>query len=128
MNKGIILITEDNPSNMKLMRDVLSFQGYGIIEAVDGKQSIELVKEFKDKIDLILLDIQLPVLNGFEVMEILKADPALKNIPIFVVSAYAMESDIQKAHEFGCESYITKPVNLPDFISKINQFFKIKKK
>lgn len=121
--KGTILISEDNPTNMKLIRDLLVFYGYEVIEAYDGKTTLEKIKENKDKIDLILMDLQLPDLDGLEIIKIVKSDDSTKALPIFVISAYVQESDIKKAMKAGCNNYITKPINLEDFMGKINAFF-----
>jgi len=124
--KGTILISEDNPVNMKLIRDILCYNGYEIIEATDGKIALDLIRKNKNNIDLILMDLQLPEIDGFEVIKIVKSDDSTKNLPIFVISAHAMESDIKKALKAGCNNYITKPINLEDFIDKINAFFRHK--
>ncbi|OGH96235.1 MAG: hypothetical protein A2287_09720 [Candidatus Melainabacteria bacterium RIFOXYA12_FULL_32_12] len=121
--KGTILITEDNTANMKLIRDVLVFYGYEIIEAYDGNTALEKIKEYKDKIDLILMDLQLPDIDGLEIIKIVKSDDSTKNLPIFVISAYVQEIDIKKALKAGCNNYITKPISLEDFMGKINAFF-----
>jgi len=118
-----VLIVEDNPTNLKLLRDILTFQKYSVLEAIDGKSALESVKENYNKIDLILMDMQLPDINGLEVIQKIKAYPESLNIPIIVVSAHAMESDIKKCYEAGCIDYITKPINVQEFINKINSFF-----
>lgn len=121
--KGSILIVEDNPVNMKLVRDVLSAKDYNIFEAYDGKTALKMIKEEKDRIDLILMDLQLPEIDGLEVIKIVKSDDSTKNLPIFVISAHAMESDIKKALKAGCNNFITKPINLQEFLDKIDAFF-----
>lgn len=118
-----ILIVEDNPTNLKLLRDILNFQKIEVLEAINGKFALESVKENYNKIDLILMDLQLPDINGLEVIQKIKATPESQNIPIIVVSAHAMESDIKKCKEAGCIDYITKPINVQEFINKINSFF-----
>ena len=118
-----ILIVEDNPINLKLLRDILNFQKFEVLEAVNGKSALESVKEDYNKIDLILMDLQLPDINGLEVIKRIKADAESKDIPIIVVSAHAMESDMKKCREAGCIDYITKPINIQEFINKINSFF-----
>jgi len=121
-----VLIVEDNPINLKLLRDILSFQKFEVIEAINGKLAIDSVKENYNKIDLILMDLQLPDINGLEVIQKIKASSESQNIPIIVVSAHAMESDIKKCKEAGCVDYITKPINVQEFINKINLFFESK--
>ena len=118
-----ILIIEDNPSNLKLVKDVLEYQKYNVLEALDGKAGLQAVENNRDKIDLILMDLQLPEISGLELIKILKENPETKGIPIIVVSAHAMEADINKCYEAGCVDYITKPLNLQEFIKRINLFF-----
>jgi len=119
-----ILIVEDNPTNLKLLRDILNFQKFEVIEAINGKSAVESVQENYNKIDLILMDLQLPDINGLEVIQKIKIMPESENIPIIVVSAHAMESDIKKCKDAGCVDYIIKPINVQEFINKINSFFK----
>jgi len=123
-NKGTILIAEDNLSNMKLLKDILDFQGYTIIEAYDGKAALDLTRRNKDSIDLILMDLQLPEMDGIEVIKLVKSDDSTKKLPIFVISAHAMEIDMKRALKAGCNNYITKPINVESFIEKINAFFR----
>lgn len=122
--RGTILICEDNIVNLKLLRDVLRYQKFRLIEAMDGKTALEKIRELKDEIDLILMDLKLPEMDGTEVIKIVKSDDSTKNIPIFVISAHAMEEDIKKALKAGCNNYITKPINLEDFMNKIDAFFR----
>lgn len=120
-----ILIVEDNPINLKLLRDILNFQKFDVLEAINGKLALESVQENYNKIDLILMDLQLPDISGLEVIKSIKTSPESQNIPIIVVSAHAMESDIKKCNEAGCVDYITKPINVQEFINKIKLFFGI---
>lgn len=117
-----ILIAEDNEANMKLLNDVLEAQGYSIIKCYDGQDAVDKALEQKRDIDLILMDIQLPKLNGLDAIEQIKADEALKKIPIFVISAHAMINDIKKAQAAGCVDYITKPINVVEFLNKVNLY------
>jgi len=121
--KGTILIAEDNPINMKLLKDILEYQKYKIIEAYDGKSAIDLIRQNKSNIDLILMDLQLPEINGLEVIKLVKSDDSTKNLPVFVISAHAMEIDMKRAMKAGCNNYITKPINVESFMEKINAFF-----
>jgi two-component system, cell cycle response regulator DivK len=123
-SKGTILIAEDNPVNFKLLRDVLTYYNYRIIEAYDGKTAFDKIKEHKNDIDLILMDLRLPEMDGLDVIKAVKDNIHLKKLPIFVISAYAMESDIKSAMEAGCNNYITKPINVEDFLEKIEAFFR----
>lgn len=119
-----ILIAEDNTSNMKLLKDVLEHNGYNVIEAFNGKIALEKIKELNESINLILMDIQLPEINGIDVIKIIKSDDKTKNIPVFAVSAYAMQNEINRAKEAGCDCYITKPINLKEFIFKVKEILK----
>lgn len=111
-----ILIAEDNEINIKLMRDILESQGYNIDEAINGKEAIEKAVN-PDKIyDLILMDIQMPEVNGIDAIKEIKKT---QNIPIIVVSACAMPHEVELAKQAGCLDYITKPINIIEFISKI---------
>lgn len=121
-----ILIVEDNPINLKLLKAILNFQRFELLEAIDGKSALETVEKNHKKLDLILMDLQLPDINGLEVIKKIKADPESQNIPIIVVSAHAMESDIKKCREAGCIDYITKPINIQEFLNKIDSFFSSK--
>lgn len=119
--KHKILIAEDNSSNMKLLKDVLEFHGYDVVEANDGKMALNKITELNKQLSLILMDIQLPEISGIEVIEKIKQNILTKNIPVFAVSAYAMQNEINKAHEAGCDCYITKPINLKEFICKVKE-------
>lgn len=114
-----ILIVEDNPTNLKLLRDILVYQKYTVIEAVDGETALKTVEKNYSSIDLILMDLQLPDINGLEVINRIKAKPESKDIPVIVVSAHAMEADIKKCTEAGCLDYITKPINIQEFINRV---------
>ena len=113
-----ILIVEDNELNMKLFFDILQFQKYEPIKAVDGEIAYQKIKE--ETYDLIILDILLPKLNGFELLKKLKEEN-IELPPIIIASACAMDSDKQKARDFGIEDYITKPIDINNFIKTIKQ-------
>jgi len=118
-----ILIVEDNPANLKLLTDLLTFQGYCLLEATNGNSALNLIKEKYAVIDLVLMDLKLPDISGLDVINSIKEIEFAKNIPVIVVSAHAMESDIEKCRQAGCIDYITKPINLQEFIKKISAFF-----
>lgn len=115
-----ILIVEDNELNMKLFRDLLEAQGYGILQTRDGMQALDLAR--KEKPDLIIMDIQLPQVSGLEVTKWIKADDDLKHIPVVAVTAFAMKGDEEKIREGGCEAYVAKPISVKDFLSTIDRF------
>ena len=114
-----ILIVEDNSLNMKLFRDVLTSRGYDVVGTADGNAVADLV--LGEKPDLVLMDIQLSEVSGYDVIERLKNDPASKDVPIIAVTAYAMSEDEKKVREMGCASYISKPIFIGPFISTIQE-------
>jgi two-component system cell cycle response regulator DivK len=102
-----ILVVEDQEDLRSILRDLLTGSGYHVAEAADGKAGV--AKAHAERPDLILMDIQLPVLDGYEATRQIKADPNLKAIPIIAVSSYAMKGDEEKARAAGCDHYVTKP-------------------
>ncbi len=118
--KKVVLIVEDDLKSLKLFRDLLQATGYAILEATNGKKAVELAREKKP--DLILMDIQMPVMDGFEATKILKADAETRNIPIIALTSYAMKEDDEKMREAGCDGYITKPIDTREFLKKVSEF------
>ena len=116
----VILIVEDDPKNLKLIRDLLQIRGYTTLEATDGKQGVDMARAKMP--DLILMDIQMPVMDGFEAISILKADPVTKSIPIIALTAFAMQGDREKCMEAGCNDYITKPLDTRVFMTKVKEY------
>lgn len=116
-----ILIVEDDAKNMRLFRDILQFKGYSILEATDGRQGVDLAKEHKP--DLILMDIQLPVMDGIEATRIIKSDESCKNIRVVALTASVMTGDREKIMEAGCDGYISKPIDIKEFLSTIEKYF-----
>jgi len=119
----VILIVEDDPNSLKLFRDLLGASGYASLEATNGKKAVELAREKKP--DLILMDIQMPVMDGFEAVKILKADTETRNIPIIALTSYAMKEDEKKGLEAGCDGYITKPIDTKEFLKKVAEYLRI---
>ena len=111
-----ILIVEDNELNMKLFFDILKYQNYSPDKAYDGIEAYNKIKE--NKYDLIILDIQLPKLDGFSLLKKLKNENASIH-PIIIASACAMDSDKAKAKEYGIKHYITKPIDINNFIKTV---------
>jgi CheY-like chemotaxis protein len=109
MQPALILIVDDNPENLKLATAILAPQGYVLRTASNGVEALSLVESLKPV--LILLDLQLPGLDGLSVARQLKANAARRQIPILALTAYAMKGDETKALEAGCDGYLTKPVN-----------------
>jgi CheY-like chemotaxis protein len=115
--KRKILIIEDNEQNLYLVKYILEKKGYETIAATDGQKGIDLAD--KARPDLILLDIQLPVMDGYAVAMNLRLNPNLSGTPIIAVTSYAMPGDRDKAIASGCNGYIEKPINPDTFISQI---------
>jgi len=102
-----ILVVEDTEDNRQILRDLLSMAGYDMVEAHDGAEGVAKAAEHKP--DLILMDIQMPVIDGYEATRRIKVDPDLNPIPIVAVSLFAMKGDEEKARAAGCDHYVTKP-------------------
>jgi CheY-like chemotaxis protein len=117
---GRILVAEDNYANLELMREILDMQGHEIIEARDGSEAL-LQAELASP-DLILLDVNMPVLNGFEVLQRLRATPQLASIKVIALTAYAMRGDREKALQAGFDGYLTKPVDIQTLTETIETF------
>ena len=115
-----ILIVEDNEKNMKLVRDILQFKGYQTVEAVTGNQGVTLARERRP--DLILMDIQLPDINGIEALHLIRADPDLRATPVVAVSASVMPDEQQKIVASGFDAYVTKPIDLKTFVATVAKF------
>jgi two-component system cell cycle response regulator DivK len=115
---GLILIVEDNEKNLKL--DVLRFKGYQTIEAMTGTEGVRLARERRP--DLVLMDIQLPDINGVTALAQLRADAATKNMIVIAVSASVMPDDQQRIMASGFDAYITKPINVKSFVETVEHF------
>jgi two-component system, cell cycle response regulator DivK len=115
-----ILAVEDQEDNMQILRDLLSSAGYEIIEAYDGEAGVRAA--VAERPDLILMDIQLPLLDGYEATRRIKADPALRAIPIIVVTSYALSGDEEKARAAGCDAYVAKPYSPRALLAKIREY------
>ena len=102
-----ILVVEDQEDLRGILRDLLTGSGYDVAEAADGRDGV--AKALSERPDLILMDIQLPILDGYEATRQIKADPNLNPIPIIAVSSYAMKGDEEKARAAGCDHYVAKP-------------------
>ena len=122
MEQKTILVVEDNEMNMKLMRAVMRVGNYRMIEAMDAETGLRLVKESRP--DMVLMDIQLPGMDGLNATQLIKADPDLKDIPIFALTGFAMESDKERANDVGFEGYIVKPFNVKVLLDKISEYFR----
>ena len=122
--KSRILVIEDNEQNMYLITFILEKHGYEVIQARDGRSGIE--SALASGPDLIVLDIQLPEMDGYTVARQLKADSRSKTVPIVAVTSYAMVGDRERVLEAGCTGYIEKPINPEIFMSQIEEFLPAK--
>jgi two-component system cell cycle response regulator DivK len=105
----IILIAEDNPTNRELLRELLEIRGYGVAEACDGKEALAIVEQAPP--DLVLLDIDMPLMDGFAVVRKLRENPRFTSLPVVAVTAYAMQGDREKIMNSGFDGYLSKPIN-----------------
>lgn len=112
-----ILLVEDNEMNRDMLSRRLQRRGFEVVCALDGGQGLELAR--REQPDLILMDMSLPVLDGWEATRRLKADPALRHIPVIALTAHAMAADEEQALAAGCDEYDTKPVELPRLLQKM---------
>ncbi|HEU4322191.1 MAG TPA: response regulator [Roseiflexaceae bacterium] len=112
-----ILLVEDNEMNRDMLSRRLERRGHELLIATDGQQGLELARNGAP--DLVLMDMSLPVLDGWEATRQLKADPQTKTIPVIALTAHAMSGDREKAMEAGCDDYDTKPIELPRLLEKI---------
>ena len=121
MEEKTILVIEDNEMNMKLMRAVLRAGNYRMLEAADAETALSLAQEHHP--DLILMDIQLPGMDGLSATKIIKTDPNLREIPIFALTGFAMESDKAKAMDIGLAGYIVKPFSVKVLLETLDNYF-----
>ncbi len=120
MKSQTVLIIEDNELNMKLVRSMLQLAHYEIVEAQNAEGGIELAREHLP--NLILMDIQLPGIDGLDATRIIKKDPKLAHIPIVALTSYAMQGDEEKAISAGCTGYIAKPIDTRNFLDILSQY------
>ncbi len=114
-----ILVVEDQEDNRRILRDLLASAGFETLEAENGEEALTAVTA---RPDLILMDIQLPIMDGYEATRRIKANPAFSSIPIIVVTSYALSGDEEKARAAGCDAYFTKPYSPRLLLAKIQEF------
>ena len=117
-----ILLVEDNELNRDMLSRRLQRRGYDIVLALDGQEAITTAETSRP--DVILMDLDLPVLNGWEATRALRINPAIRDIPVIALTAHALPADRQRAIEAGCDAYQSKPVDFPELVSKIEQLTK----
>ena len=116
----LILVIEDQEDNRRIIRDLLSSAGYEIVEALSGEEGVNAAETYRPAV--ILMDIQLPGIDGYEATRQIKANPELMSIPIIAVTSYALSGDDVKAYEAGCDAYVSKPFNPRELLAKIREF------
>ena len=122
MKTKTILVIEDNKLNMKLVKELINIGKYSMLEANDAESGIEQIREKQP--DLVLMDIQLPGMDGLSATKVIKEDPDLKDIPIVALTSYAMQGDKEKALAAGCTGYIAKPIDTRKFLETVSQYLK----
>jgi CheY-like chemotaxis protein len=120
MENKTVLVIEDNELNMKLVRSMLQLRHYQVLEAGDAEDGIQVAREHQP--DLILMDIQLPGMDGLEATRIIRNDSILSNIPVLALTSYAMQGDEQKAISAGCAGYIAKPIDTRSFLDNLAEY------
>ena len=120
MTGKCILVIEDIPINMKLVRVLLTAAGHDVLGATDAEKGIGLARQRKP--DLILMDVQLPGMDGLSATRAIKKDPELKGIPVVAITSFAMPGDEEKARDAGCTGYLTKPINTRTFLGQVAQY------
>ena len=122
MQNKTILVVEDNELNMKLVKGLLTMGKYSLLEAVDAETGIQLARQHLP--DLILMDIQLPNMDGLEATRLIRKDPVLKDVPVVALTSYAMQGDEDKAKDSGCSGYISKPIDTRSFLETIDRYLR----
>ncbi|MFQ3583298.1 MAG: response regulator [Chloracidobacterium sp.] len=120
-----ILLVEDNEMNRDMLARRLTKRGFDVDVAIDGAQGVEMAAQLVP--DLILMDMSLPVINGWEATQQIKANPTTAHIPVIALTAHAMAGDREKALSAGCDDYDTKPIDIPRLLDKINAALSLKK-
>jgi two-component system cell cycle response regulator DivK len=119
MRQRVVLSVEDNPANRRIVRDLFEKNGYLVIEATNGEQGVALAA--REKPDVILMDVQLPRMSGYDAARAVKANPELRHIPIIAVTSYALSGDQEKVLEAGCDDYVTKPFRPRVLLEKVER-------
>jgi two-component system cell cycle response regulator DivK len=115
-----ILVVEDQPDNRQILRDLLTNANFEVIEAEDGEAGLVAAETHRP--DLILMDIQLPLMDGYEAPRRIKANPALRTIPIIVITSYALSGDEDKSRAAGCDPYFSKPFSPRQLLAKVHEY------
>lgn len=121
MSEKLILYIEDNAHNRRIVRKILTVYGYKVVEAEDGLQGYEMIRDLKPP--LVLLDISLPTMDGIQIIGRLKLDEELRHIPVIALTASAMRGDREKFLNAGCDDYLSKPVNAQELLSMVDSYY-----
>lgn len=119
-NKGTVLYVEDNPDNRLLVRRILLSEDYGLLEATNAQEALDLIKTTKP--DLILMDINMPDMDGYELTAKIKTTPGFERVPILALTANVMRGDKEKSLEAGCDGYIQKPIDFDELLKEVARF------
>ncbi len=117
-----VLLAEDNPVNCELLRELLEARGYNVIEAPDGQEALRIIEQAHP--DIVLLDIGMPVMDGFAVMRKIRENPSLATLPVLAVTAYAMRGDRERVLNAGFDGYLSKPINPRDLANEIERLLR----
>jgi two-component system cell cycle response regulator DivK len=123
MTAGRILVVEDNPKNLKLVRDVLQYSGFEVIEATSGEEGVRLAKESEP--DLILMDLQLPGIDGTEALRQIREINPARQVPVVAVTAFAMNEDRERTFESGFNGYMEKPISVRSLPQQVRDFLSL---
>jgi two-component system cell cycle response regulator DivK len=124
MSHNRILVVEDNPKNLKLMRDVLTYSGYEVIEATTGEDGVRLAGEAAP--DLVLMDLQLPGIDGAEALRRIRASEVNPDVPVVAVTAFAMLEDRERAYDAGFVGYVEKPISVRGLPQQVRDFLRLR--
>ncbi len=116
----LILVVEDNPTNLKLVKLLLTVEGYQVVTAINAQEALQILATVHPT--LIIMDLQLPGKNGFDLTREIKSNPQFKNTVIVALTAYAMKGDEEKAKASGCDGYMTKPISVINFTEEIKKY------
>lgn len=123
MSESRILVVEDNPKNLKLMRDVLTYAGYEVLEATSGEDGVRMAGEASP--DLVLMDLQLPGIDGAEALRRIRASEVNPDVPVVAVTAFAMTEDRERAYEAGFVGYVEKPISVRGLPQQVRDFLRL---
>jgi two-component system cell cycle response regulator DivK len=121
--QALILLVEDNVHNRRIFQGVLAHAGFRVVEAEDGERALELAREARP--DLILMDLSIPIVDGWECTRRLKADAATRAVPIIALTAHAMRGDEDRAREAGCDGYLSKPISPRRVVDEVRRVLKL---